>query len=116
MSRTDQLVDKFLRWPLPASVCSDQCATIPGYPNRSGTHLLSADEARQMIEHLLGPKVAPPPRGNTMGWRSFNEDTGWEWTLQHPVVSGETPDATGIVRMTLSEFRRQHPTDTKANQ
>jgi hypothetical protein len=56
---------------------------------------------------------APSPRGNTKGWRYFNEDAGWEWTVQHPVESGETPDATGIVRMTLSEFRRQHPTDTK---
>ncbi len=58
-------------------------------------------------------KPALPPRGNTKGWKYFNEDAGWEWTVQHPVESGETPDATGIVRMTLSEFRRQHPTDTK---
>lgn len=48
------LVDKFLAWPLPDSVCSDLCATKRGYPHRSGTSLLTADEAKQMLEYLLG--------------------------------------------------------------
>ena len=48
-----KLVDRFLVWPLPDSVCSDLSATKQGYPHRSGTTLLSADEAKQMIEHLL---------------------------------------------------------------
>jgi hypothetical protein len=47
------LVDRFLAWPLPKSVCSDQCVCVPNYPNRVGTNLLTADEARQMIEHLF---------------------------------------------------------------
>ena len=47
------LVDKFLAWPLPESVCSDLCATKQGYPHRSGTTLLSAVEAKQMIDFLL---------------------------------------------------------------
>jgi len=48
------LVDRFLAWPLPKSVASDQCVTNPNYEHsRSGTNLLTADEARQMIEHLL---------------------------------------------------------------
>jgi hypothetical protein len=55
---TDALVDRFLTWPLPESVCSDQCATMRGYPHRSGTNLLTADEARQMIEYLLAPTTA----------------------------------------------------------
>lgn len=50
----DALVDRFLAWPLPASVCSDLCATKQGYPHRSGTNLLSAVEAKAMIEHVLG--------------------------------------------------------------
>lgn len=59
-SNIDSLVDRFLKWKLPASVCSDVCvtdkdyaATFPGL--RSGTNLLTDDEARQMIEHLLAP-------------------------------------------------------------
>lgn len=51
---TKVLVDRFLAWNLPKSVCSDTCVTDAKYQHsRSGTNLLSADEARQMIEHLL---------------------------------------------------------------
>lgn len=54
-----ELVDRFLMWPLPKSVCSDLCATNPKYPYpRSGTNLLGADEARQMVEHVFGPTLA----------------------------------------------------------
>lgn len=47
------LVNKFLAWPLPPTVCSDLCATKQDYPHRSGTTLLSAGETRQMVEHLF---------------------------------------------------------------
>lgn len=57
---TDEMVDRFLRWPLPDSVCSDPCATKKGYPNRTGTSLLTANEARQMLEYLLGDAKGPP--------------------------------------------------------
>ena len=53
-----ELVDRFLAWPLPSSVCSDLCATKQGYPHRSGTTLLSADEAKQMIEYLFAEHIA----------------------------------------------------------
>jgi hypothetical protein len=64
-----ELVNRFLSWPLPKSVCADLCATKPdcGFP-RSGTNLLTADQARQMIEHLLGlasATPASPPPGKT---------------------------------------------------
>lgn len=55
MTDIKQLVDKFLNWPLPESVCSDNCATIPGYPHRVGTNLLTAVEGQQMLEHIVGP-------------------------------------------------------------
>jgi len=66
MKVTDEMVDRFLRWPLPESVCSDLCVTIPnyctehGYPvgARSGTNLLTFPEARQMLEYVL----AQPPK------------------------------------------------------
>ena len=56
----DVLVDRFLQWKLPDSVCSDLCATDREYAKRfpgtrCGTNLLTADEARQMIEHLFAP-------------------------------------------------------------
>ena len=51
----DEMVKRFLSWPLPDSVCSDFCVTVRDYkpPNRVGTNLLTADEARQMLEHVL---------------------------------------------------------------
>jgi hypothetical protein len=53
-TRIDSLVDKFLSWPLPESVCSDLCVTEYDTKGRIGTNLLTADEARQMLEHVLG--------------------------------------------------------------
>lgn len=51
---TKKLVDKFLAWPLPKTVCSDLCVTVHNYPQpRSGTSLLTADEAAQMFEVVL---------------------------------------------------------------
>lgn len=58
----DKMVDRFLSWPLPQSVCSDTCVTDPKYPNRIGTNLLTSDEARQMIEYLFEAL----PMGETM--------------------------------------------------
>jgi hypothetical protein len=49
-----ELVDRFLNWPLPASVRSDLCVTMVDYPHqRIGTNLLTANEAEQMIRYLL---------------------------------------------------------------
>lgn len=48
------LADRFLMWPLPKSVRSDQCVTMDYAFPRSGTNLLNADEARQMLEYLFG--------------------------------------------------------------
>jgi hypothetical protein len=50
----NRLVDRFLAWPLPKSVRSDPCVTMTHYAHsRSGTNLLTADEARQMFRYLL---------------------------------------------------------------
>ena len=54
----DELVGRFLAWPLPKSVHSDLCVTDASYPHpRYGTNLLTAAEARQMIEHLLADQL-----------------------------------------------------------
>jgi hypothetical protein len=48
------LVDRFLNWPLPKSVCTDPCTSYSSYPlPRYGTNLLTAEEAKQMIEYLF---------------------------------------------------------------
>lgn len=52
----DSMVQRFLAWPLPDSVFADLCATRRPEPGerRSGTNLLSAIEARAMLEHVAG--------------------------------------------------------------
>src|SRR3990167_10583890 len=50
---TDEMVMRFLNWPLPESVCADSCTTEPGLQNRIGTNLLTELEARQMLEYVL---------------------------------------------------------------
>ncbi len=53
-----RLATRFLAWPLPDSVCSDLCVTDSKYHEkwqhkRSGTNLLTEDEAKQMLRHVL---------------------------------------------------------------
>lgn len=60
----DQMVDRFLAWPLPDSVRSDTCVTMVGGDlYRSGTNLLTADEARAMFEYVLNEagRAVPEP-------------------------------------------------------
>jgi hypothetical protein len=54
------LVDRFLSWPLPDSVCADRVACMPGSPHRTGTNLLTAAEALQMLEYVLGDQASSP--------------------------------------------------------
>lgn len=62
-----QMVDRFLAWPLPKSVCSDLCVTDSNYPSaRSGTNLLTADEARSMLEYVT--RAAPEPPAEPAAW------------------------------------------------
>jgi hypothetical protein len=50
-----KMVDSFLAWPLPKSVHPDECVMNPDYPSElSGTHLLTATEAENMIRFILG--------------------------------------------------------------
>lgn len=47
------LVNRFLTWPVPASVYPDG---IPGRPGRTGTNLLSALEAEEMLRYVLAQR------------------------------------------------------------
>jgi hypothetical protein len=56
----DKMVDRFLSWKLPQTLVSDTCVVIHDFPHpRYGTNLLSATEARQMIEHILSVGETP---------------------------------------------------------
>lgn len=52
--RIDELANRFLAWKLPQSVCADLCVTDRDCRyQRFGTNVLTATEARQMLEHVL---------------------------------------------------------------
>lgn len=93
------LVDRFLAWRLPEGTCADPCACNPTYPNRTGTNLLNAEQARQMFEHVLQsarqgwqPIETAPKDGTEIllfsngdvgvcYWRNDKVMTGWTWGL-----------------------------------
>jgi hypothetical protein len=55
-----RLAERFCAAPLPESVCADFCATKSGQAGRSGTNLLTIDEAKEVLRFVLEvPKPAP---------------------------------------------------------
>jgi len=54
-SISKELVDRFLSWQLPESVCADPICARPGNANehRTGTNLMTHREAEQMLAHVL---------------------------------------------------------------
>lgn len=68
----DKLVDRFLGWRLPENVRPDPCVLDMNYPYRnqmSGTNLLTATEAKQMLEHVLQPEREFDVESNSAsGW------------------------------------------------
>lgn len=50
MTISDDMVSRFLMWPVPADVYPDG---MPGKPGRTGTNLMTAPQARAMLEHVL---------------------------------------------------------------
>ena len=64
---TKLLVDRFLAWPLPESLCSDPCASMPGYPHRTGTNLMTAEQAKAMLDYVLAAPRQPA------GWKLVPE-------------------------------------------
>lgn len=62
---TEEMVNRFLSWPLPKSVCSDLCVTDNAYKfPRFGTSLLAADEARAMLEYVLSGAPGSAEKAN----------------------------------------------------
>jgi hypothetical protein len=47
------LVNNFLKWPLPKTLNPDMCVHDTSYPHRIGTHLMTADEAMQMFKYCI---------------------------------------------------------------
>lgn len=50
------MVNDFLRWPLPEDVAADGCATRPG-KGRVGTNLLTCPETCMMMQAVVRPRL-----------------------------------------------------------
>jgi len=50
-TKMTDLVNRFLAWPVPADVYPDG---TPGQPGRTGTNLMTAQQAEAMLTHVLG--------------------------------------------------------------
>lgn len=50
------IVNAFLKWPLPESVSSDTCCNRPG-KGRIGTNLLTCPETVGMVQEVVRPIV-----------------------------------------------------------
>lgn len=102
------LVDRFLAWPLPKSVRSDMCVTMDYDFPRSGTNLLNADEAAQMIRHLFDKKTVAAlaeailaEDGARDALRRFKESTAGEPRPEGTPNSPATPQE--VRRATIEE-------------
>lgn len=64
------LVDRFLSWPLPSTVCTDGYTHVPSSVRRvdwsgHGTNLLNGIEAEAMLAHVLEGRYVPRPAAPT---------------------------------------------------
>jgi len=52
-----------------------------------------------------------PPKLDDKGYGYWAPDVGSEWSPNHPIRSGEMPDAEQIEKMTFGEWLKRHPVD-----
>ena len=85
---SDSMVDRFLTWPVPASVYPDG---IPGRDGRTGTNLLSCIEARQMLDHVVATPV--PVSLSTLTFCVLTLENGFTVTGESACASPENFNA-----------------------
>ena len=77
MQATDEMVNRFLTWPVPADVYPDG---TPGKPGRTGTNLLTAAQARYMLDHVLaGELTTLPPGFEDEAYKAAHEESNRDW-------------------------------------
>ena len=99
----DRFVDRFLACPLPQSVKADSCACNPHYRHqRTGTNLLTAAEAKQVLQHVLGCLTAEEEHTN----RHIETIFGLQSALREVyALAGEDPQLSKIINTALDEYR-----------
>lgn len=82
----DQLVDRFLGWKLPEDFSPDCGITFKPILNSApvGTNLLTAAQAKAMLEHVLAPLNANPPEGCVL--QAVDTGDGWYLEVANPAT------------------------------
>lgn len=101
MKITDAMVDRFLQWPMPESVCADLCATKQ-QTGRVGTNLLTAIEARQMLEYVLADVAIGPVAEIVAERRRQVEQEGWSQAHDDEHDAGEMAAAAAAYALNAS--------------
>jgi len=70
MNVTQEMISRFLTWPVPADCYPDG---TPGQPGRTGTNLLTATQAQAMLEHVLATNhgtagIVAPAEGRELSY------------------------------------------------
>jgi hypothetical protein len=98
----DQLVERFLSWPLPRTVCADTCTVTPDHNNvwhRSGTNLLTQAEAKQMLEYLL----EQPESTSWYVLEIWTDKEGWAYLDDYPGTCEGFEQANSLLMKLLAQ-------------
>lgn len=110
VANVDAMVGAFLRWPLPDTVCPDPCASIPGYKDRVGTNLMTAVEAKKMIQDVVLPHIKCPvgPSGGAPLPSLPPFDFGKQYAPGYSTLTGPAAPATLPVQEIDQEEKLRH--------
>ena len=113
------MVDRFLMWKLPEHFNPDggisfkktfnEHTAFPAKHEPSGTNLLSAVQATEMVRYMVEGLTALSANSaeHHLGWLYTNPDAGNEWSEQHPRESGECEDAADVFPATLENLKNE---------
>ncbi len=97
----DRLVQKFLTCPLPQSVKADPCACNPHHPHRTGTNLLTATDAKEVLTQVLGCLTVEEDDST----RHLETILGLQSGLREVyALAGEDPQLSKIINTTLERY------------
>jgi hypothetical protein len=82
-----KLAERFCAAPLPETVCVDACTWTPGCLGRTGTNLLTVEEAKVVLDYVLEPVEREMGRDtvyNIIDGERDHQDAKWGCIEDHP--------------------------------
>lgn len=86
----EDMVTRFLTWQVPADVYPDG---VPGEVGRTGTNLMTADQAHEMLTHVVPSCVTVPSPLSLLTFCVLVLDNGFTVTGESACASHENFDA-----------------------